>query len=242
MTGPKAQQNRYVSIHFKLDGDDYIFRRIEGDRVICWRWEGEEFGPDCDLSIYDVWRSTPLAVQFWQGYEFRFTSWTSFAREQTWRGRALFVKYRELLWWMQGAAVRFRKKVAVERFTVLNAVRNLEAEESAPGEGTVTVRLLGPDWLRHDSGRSQHMRIIAMLEALVDLQELKKVNYRYKVTGKGVAALSQYEEEERKHKEAMGLQRGIRWLTVAMAIAALLQAKVVEFPPLLKWTSAWPWQ
>lgn len=242
MTGPNSQGNRYVSIHFQLDGSDYLFRSIRGDKVVCWTWDGDVYFPEVELSLFDVWRSKPLAYQFWAGYEFRFNSWEAFAREQTWRFHALHVRLREIRWRLLGAAVRFRKKVAIERFRVLEVVREIELAEGAPGDMAVSTRILGVDWPRHDAGIAQHSRIQMMLAALVELKELNKINYRYKITGAGVAALSQYEEEERKHKEAMGLQRGIRWLTVAMAVAALLQARVIEFTPLLKWTRAWPWQ
>lgn len=242
MTGPKALNNRYVSIQFELDGKDYLFREVRGDTVVCWTWDGFEFVPEEELSLYDVWRSKPLAIQFWSTFEFRFDTWEDFAREQTWRFRALGARLSELRWWMLGRAARFRKRVSIERFRVLEVVREMQLSESIPTDSSISVWLLGEDWMRHDAGIANHKNIQLMLKALLELQELKKEKYKYQITGAGIAALSQYEEEERKHKEAMGLQRGIRWLTVAMAIAALLQAKVVEFTPLLKWTNAWPWQ
>ena len=242
LTGPRSREVRCVSVHFNLDGEDYLFERIEGDSVYCKLWDGFVFTGEHQLSLFDVWRSTPLAVQYWEGFEFRFTDWASFAREQTWRARLLWDRFGQVIWKIRGAAHRFRKDVAIERFAVLATVRALQVEKAMPGEMEVSRRLLGEHWLRFADGLGQHARVKLMLDALVDLNELKLINYRYKVTGTGIAALSQYEEEERKHKESLGLQKGIRWLTVIMAGAALLQAKVIDFKPLFTLKGPWPWQ
>lgn len=242
-SGEAGEAVRCISVHLTVDGKEYCFRRLDGDQVHCLALNYDEvFEEPCILGIYDVWRGKPTITEYWGLVDFRFDDWSSFAREQRWR----ILRLRFRLWqiWRK-LSLRVesaRKEVSVERYSILNAVRVLKTSERLPDSWDVAREVLGERWIDKNNAMARIDQVEDMLEALVDLQELRKEGRRYAVTGKGVAALSQYEEEERKHRESMGLQKGIRWLTLIMAAAALLQAKVVEFTPLLKWTGTWPWQ
>lgn len=114
--------------------------------------------------------------------------------------------------------------------------------DKVPTSWDVANNFLGNDWTDKSDAFDRLDQIESMLDALVELGELRKNGIGYEVTGLGIATLSQYEEDERKHRESMGLQKGIRWLTFVMMIAALLQAKVIDFKPLLSLKGSWPWE
>jgi hypothetical protein len=231
---------RYVSVRFAIGSDEYYFEEIQGDDVIARPWDGSQYGTPVVLSLFDVWRSRPHIRQFWEGAECKFDTWGAYAKEQTWRLKLIGYRLRRLWDRARGSADVFRKEVSIERFLVLQAVSRLQRRKGDVSPSQVADHLLGQRWAQHEVMIEKFAQIQSMLDALCELNELKPSNYRYKVTGQGIAALSQYEEEERKHRETLGLQRRIAMLTIIMAIAALLQAKVVDFDPLVK--ISWPWK
>lgn len=241
LTGSASKEVRCVVVRFSLDGFDYLFEGLDGTSVAARLWENDRYRRVVHLSIFDVWRSVPWITQYWNGSQIELRSWAGFAHEQTWRLRSTARRVADLFRSVQGAASRFRKPVSVERFLVLSAVMKLQPIHGAVSDSEVARHLLGSSWMMRPDAADQLDSIGVMLKALAELNEVKYTNYRYMITGKGIDALSKYEEEERKHRESIRLQSGIRWLTVVMAIAALLQAQVIKIPSL--WSvQRWPWQ
>jgi hypothetical protein len=208
--------------------------------VSCRAWKDDSFSVRTELSLFDVWRARPEITQYWGRAEFKFNNWTSFAREQTWRFNAiawqLISAWRKLTF-----SASYRKEVSVERYATLKTVRELSSKRDAVSSWVVCQSIVGKRWMERPDASKKLDEIETMLAALVDLQEIQKTGNGFVINGKGIASLSQYEEEERKHRESMRLQSGIKWLTGVMVIAALLQAKVINIPAL--WTiHRWPWQ
>ncbi len=203
--------------------------------------EEERYNVERIISLYEAWRATPKITEYWGLISFQFDSWARFEMEQKFRWERVKYFARRVRRSVRSKVESFRKQVAVERYSVISTVRRLRTDDKVPTSWDVAIKLLGNDWTDKFDAFDRLDQIESMLDALVELGELRKHGIGYEVTGKGVAALSQYEEEERKHRESMRLQSGIRWLTVVMAVAALLQAKVITIPAL--WTiERWPWQ
>ena len=70
----------------------------------------------------------------------------------------------------------------------------------------------------HPSFDILHKKLDLYLESLVESGELKKVNDEFVVTGNAISTIEKYEEEERRHTEAVKLQRKMFWLTIIAVI------------------------
>jgi hypothetical protein len=92
-------------------------------------------------------------------------------------------------------------------------------------------------WFSHPQGKEAHRRLAFYLDSLVESGELKKVNYKYVVTGQALRAIEEYEEQERKHTESVKMQWRTFWLAVAVAALTFIQAGLVKLPPILDFTS-----
>lgn len=240
-TGEEAEKLRTVTVYFELDGAQYLFDAVRGDEVLARKLRGREYSEKTVLTIYDVWRSKPHIIQYWGLQSFEFDTWAAFSRERVFHLSTLQAWIRKRRLELKDRRLKSRKPISIERFRLIRIVGDLSGRGMGrPGQGVIATELLGRHWERYQANLMPFNQMRRMLEALVELGELSIRNHTYAVTGKGVAALSQYEEEERKHKEAITLQKKIAWLTIVMAVAALLQAKVIDFPPLLK-LAAWPW-
>lgn len=75
------------------------------------------------------------------------------------------------------------------------------------------------------------------LESLVATGELDKTNENYVVTGKAISTIEKYIEEEDRHSEAVKLQKRMCWLTVILAIAAIVQSGMIKLPTLLDYSN-----
>jgi hypothetical protein len=53
------------------------------------------------------------------------------------------------------------------------------------------------------------------------------------VSGKAITTIERYEEEERRHTEAVKLQKKMFWLTILLLFVATVQSGVIKLPTLL---------
>ena len=81
-------------------------------------------------------------------------------------------------------------------------------------------------------------RLEFYLDSLVETGELRCINHMYSVTGQGVRALEEYEEQERKHAEGVRLQARALWVAVAIALLTVVQAGLIKLPAVIDFTVA----
>jgi hypothetical protein len=93
----------------------------------------------------------------------------------------------------------------------------------------------------HPSWEVQHRKVELYLESLVLSGELKKVNDEYVVTGRAISTIERYEEEERRHTEAVKLQKKMFWLTIVAVIFAIVQSGFIKLPTIIDLSRvSWP--
>ena len=71
------------------------------------------------------------------------------------------------------------------------------------------------------------------LGSLVDTGELEKVEIDYVITGKGIAAIEGYEEQESKHSKNIFIQLCVLFLTFVIVFLTLVQAGLVKLPTIV---------
>ena len=88
-------------------------------------------------------------------------------------------------------------------------------------------------WFLHPQGMDQQRRLEFYLDSLVETGELKKMNYKYVVTGYALRAIEEDEEQERKHTESVKMQWRMFWLTLAIVALTVVQAQIVKLPVII---------
>ena len=178
---------RGVNVTLTLDDEQLRFLRVEGDRVFCLGLDDQDhYSVERIISIYDAWRADPTIVDYWGLVSFQFDSWRSFAMERKFfLERMKFVSRR--LRRSLGTRVRtFRKKVAIQRHSILSTVQRMKTLEKSPNSWDVASNFLGNDWTDKSDAFDRLDQIESMLDALVELGELRKNGIGYEVTGKGM--------------------------------------------------------
>lgn len=88
---------------------------------------------------------------------------------------------------------------------------------------------------------SEYRRTLQLnLDSLVMTGDLVKVGNNYKVTGKAIDTITQYELEENRYDQHLATQKITGWLTFTIVLltllttaGALVQAPIIEVPTLL---------
>ena len=132
-----------------------------------------------------------------------------------------------------------RKLVTKKRMELIQFMMNDQLDRTHNGIDLVDLmtKLYSINWILHPSGDEQQKKLEFYLESLVMSGELKEINGEYVVTGKAISTIEKYEEEERRHIEAVKLQKRMFWLTILLLIAAIVQSGVIKLPTLLDFSS-----
>jgi hypothetical protein len=147
---------------------------------------------------------------------------------------------------------RFNKKELVTKDTIelLNFLVSNQLKEgverpnswNTSNEGidvfSLMTELYSLRWVSHPHSNYQMKKLELYLDSLVKAGDLRENNRKFYVTGKALRTLEGYEENERRHKDAVGTQRKIFWLTIIIAFTALIQAKLITLPPIIEWPSS----
>ena len=131
-----------------------------------------------------------------------------------------------------------RKLVTQKRIKLLKFMVNDQLDRTHDGITSMDLmtKLYSIKWVLHPNAGEQEKKLDLYLASLVFSKNLEKINNEYVVGGKALLTIEKHEEEERKHTEAVKLQRKMFWLTVFLAALAIVQAGLINLPTLLDLT------
>jgi hypothetical protein len=85
----------------------------------------------------------------------------------------------------------------------------------------------------HPSWETQEQKVQLYLDSLTVSGDVNLVGDEYVVTGRALQTIERYEEEERRHAEAVRLQRMIAGITVVGVLFTVVQSGFVKLPTVL---------
>jgi hypothetical protein len=240
-----SRENDCYSTGFALEGVDYHFIGVSGTTVRCLARDPilQTFQAETQLSLFDVVRSSPTITHYVGQYELKWNSWQSFSREQWHRIKYITLDAYKIRHWLESKWVGRKKLVTVVRYRALKAVWGLQDQDKRNFSSLDILRKVhGKNFFLHPGYERAISRLETVLESLKETGELdKSSDGRFSLTGLGVAAIERIEEEDRKHRDNLRLQRRMLYLTIVVALAALFQAGVVKAPPAREFKK-WFWQ
>lgn len=131
------------------------------------------------------------------------------------------------------------KLVTKKRMELLQFMMSDQLDRGHQGIVVIDLmtKLYSIKWVVHPSADEQQSKLELYLDSLVNSGELRKVNTEYVVTGKAISTIEKYEEEERRHTEAVKLQKKMVSLTILIAFVAIVQSGIIKLPVLLDLTT-----
>ena len=223
----------------RSDAPYLIILGIADDQLSCIEWDGSRYEAPRTISLSDFTLR-----------EIRFTHYYGHS-EVTYEGVLDFLWNRTIAWpYLQIHAVRrlsaleqyiFNKKklVTQQRKGLLKVLLNRTLDGEAEHDPLdLMTELYSIRWYSHPQGGDMRRRLEFYLDSLVETGELRCINHMYSVTGQGVRALEEYEEQERKHAEGVRLQARALWVAVAIALLTVVQAGLIKLPAVIDFTVA----
>lgn len=214
-----------------------IALNLDGEQLSCIEWNGNEYVTPRTLFVSDL---TPSEVRFTHYYGHS---------EVMYEGVLDFLWNRAIAWpYLKIHAVRrfavleqylFNKKklVTQQRKGLLKVLLNRTLDGVAEHDPLdLMTELYSIRWYSHPQSGDTRRRLEFYLESLVETGELRCANHMYSVTGQGVRALEEYEEQERKYSEGVKLQAKAFWVAVAVALLTVVQAGLIRLPPVVDLT------
>lgn len=119
--------------------------------------------------------------------------------------------------------VRLTRKNRIE---ILRLILESSIEKSAFKTSSVTLaaNLYTNRLFFHPEKEQMLNHCSLLLESLVTSGDLTREDGTYKLAPKALHTLSQYEEDDRRHKDMLAQQKALKWLTFSLIFVGLLQA------------------
>ena len=221
------------SVCFTNDEGSYRVIGRDGEWLECLRFDNRWGTQVHRVSVFEAWLAKPEIKHFVGIYNITWVNWAKFARDQVFK-----LDYAQV--WLEGLRNKWRerrlagRKIQVQRMSLLVAAYDWQLTgEDSPKSMDLASKLHG-EWIFGSGDFERVMRAIdVLLEGLVDTGHLKKEDYKYKLTGKGIEAIDEHASRERKHRDGVRLQRVMAWLTAMLLVSAIVQSGLVRVGTLI---------
>lgn len=235
-SGEEGEKVDCYTVAIDKDSEPYfLLKKYENQTLVGKVWNGNQYSGAHELKISDIEGGTLRITHFYGVNKIRYDSVYDFVFNHI--TKFVYIKvniYRYLESTYQYLFNR-RKLITKKRLELLQFMLNDQLDREHKGIRILNLmtKLYSINWVLHPSADEQQEKLQMYLESLLSSGEIKKINDEYIVTGKAINTIELYEEQERRHVEAVKLQRKMVWLTLLLTIMAILQAGIVKLPTIL---------
>lgn len=236
---PGEGVNCYVVALDRAGGPYFIATSMAGDLLEGVTWNGASYADSTTLSISNLATAQLNITHYYGLTEVRYDS----IYEAAWHNvtRLIYLRIR-IHRYVESTFQYFfnkRKLVTRRRIELLQLMMDDQLDRSHNSISSVALmaKIYSMRMFLHPSWTSQERRLRLYLDSLVATGELECINGDYVVTGLAISTIERFEEEERRHVEAVKLQRLMFYLTVVGAVFAAIQSQIIKLPTFIDWST-----
>ncbi|MCW5206572.1 hypothetical protein VU08_06555 [Desulfobulbus sp. F5] len=238
------------SILLRKETEQYLFNEAMKNNVRCYQRNGNIFDRDKVIFIdyKDLVRYKVEIKHYYKFYTFKYNSLFSyicagFTRIDVVICNISTLKERLIQYLFDRKSKESALPLRINLLRLLIELREKGLSDESPKylfqqgdsyniDGILT-KLYGSKWVLSKHQYKLKEKLQLAIDSFVETGELSLTQESqylhnrlkfYLVTGKAFATLSQYEEDERRHKENYKSQKSISYLTVALVLVGILQA------------------
>jgi hypothetical protein len=230
-----AAVNCYVVTLDDGESPYFVATGFENDTLIGLKWDGTSYAEHHQISISEIERWRFGVTHYYGLSEITFGSIIDFAWHYA--TRLVYIRSRTYRYLDSAHQYLFNKKklITKRRMDLLRFMMDDQMDRSHDGIRITALmsKLYTMRLFLHPSWEVQERKVELYLDSLVHSGELRKVNDEYVVSGAALSTLETYEEEERRHTEAVKLQTRMFWLALIAAMFALVQTGLIKLPTVL---------
>lgn len=245
-TGSIVEKQDYYRVYLTRSGRNFpdLLLRKSGKRgVACKQWiesEGESDRSRFSKNIIIPWKDLENAkMETWhylKGHEFRYDTARALLLHQS-----FFLPYISVFKsWLSQAIYNTRTPVRSSRVDLLTRLVNRRIRYHAEHNNYLIKNERGDSVLEllaaiydiriysHPKKDEYRANLLVDLDSLVATGDVKITGHNFVATGKAVATIANYEEENRRHVDNKKHNNRILWLTIILAIIGVLQIPYVQ--------------
>ncbi|MEW5769497.1 MAG: hypothetical protein AB1831_03950 [Pseudomonadota bacterium] len=235
-SGPRGEQvNCYVVALDRDDSPYFIATAIHGDNLEGLLWNGSSYADSTTLTISDLDTGRLNITHYYGLSEVTYDNIYDVALNYITKLIYLKIKIYRRIDSTYQYFFNKRKLVTKRRMELLRLMMDDQFDRTHDGISSLALmtRIYSMHLFLHPSWEVQHRKVVLYLDSLVRSGELRLVNDEYVVTGQAISTIERYEEEERRHTEAVKLQKKMFWLTIIAVIFAIVQSGFIKLPTVI---------
>lgn len=236
--GDAASQNCYYLYVYSNSEPILVIREINTKGVIGKYFDGDKFCGDICIP-YEWFNSSDIRITHYYGTAtFEYKGLFNYVLHVFTRKDIVICYLKRIISYILQLFFNRTKLIMVQRHELLKTLVQNYINSTHTGIDTLDLmtKLYSIRWIMHPKGREVEKKLELYLDSLAETGELSKINTEYVVNGKAIVTIENYEEAERRHRDNIKAQRRMIYLTVLLAIFALVQAGVIKLPTLIDFT------
>ena len=226
-----------------LDRDDkpyFVATGIDGNTLTGLKYDGQSYAGDHKLSITELDNGALNITHFYGLSEVSYNSIYKLAWHYC--TKLVYLKIHIYRYIDSTSQYFFNKKklVTKKRMDLLKFMMEDQLDRDHDGIKALSLmtKIYTMRMFLHPSWETQMKKLKLYLDSLVQSGELRQVNDEYVVTGVAICTIERYEEEERRHSEAVKLQRRMFWIALIALLFAVVQTGVVKLPTVIDYSGS----
>ena len=233
-SGRKGEEvNCYVVALDRDDSPYIVATAIDGGVLTGLKYDGKSYADKATISISELENGALRITHYYGLSEITYDSIYDVAFHYL--TKLIYIKVHTVRYIDSTFQYFFnkRKLVTKKRMDLLRFMMDDQLDRTHDGIDSLDLmsKIYSTRLFLHPSWEVQYKKLELYLDSLVSSGEIEKVNNDdYVVTGKAISTIEKYEEEERRHTEAVKLQRKMLWLTIIAVIFAIVQSGIIKLP------------
>ncbi|WP_029134146.1 hypothetical protein [Sedimenticola selenatireducens] len=239
-SGKKGEEvNCYVVALDQSDSPYFVATAISGDVLIGLKYDGKSYADKATIPISDLKNGTLRITHYYGLSEVIYDS----IYDAAWQYLTKLIYLKIHIYRYIDSTFQYffnkRKLVTKRRMELLRLMMEDQLDSAHDGIDSLDLmsKLYSMRLFSHPSWEVQHKKLELYLDSLVSSGELRKVNSEYVVSGEAISTIEKYEEDERRHTEAVKLQRKMLWLTIIAVIFAIVQSGLIKLPTIIDFSN-----
>jgi len=229
--------NCFVTAIDKGDDPYLVVLNVVADELQCIEWDGSKYQIERKLPIAEFEPAAFRITHYYGLSTIAYTGIFDFVLGRVFAWPYLKIHVARRLSALDQYLFNKKKLISKQRTELLKLlVERAQQGHSEHEPLDLMTELYSIKWVVHPQGNSEQQRLEFYLDSLVETGELRKMNYKYVVTGFALRAIEEYEEQERKHTENVKMQWRAFWVAVAVAALTLVQAGLIRLPTIIDFT------
>jgi hypothetical protein len=235
-SGKEGEQVNCYVVALDREGSPFFYATDYKDQTLKGlKWNGHTYADEYSLGLLELENGKLRVTHYYGLSEIRYDN----IHDIVWNHLTKLIYLKINLYRHIDSAHQYffnkQKLVTKKRMELLLFMMNDQLDRTHNGIDSIDLmsKLYSINWVLHPSGDQQQRKLELYLESLVSSGELRKVNNEYVVLGKAISTIERYEEEERRHSEAVKQQRYMVVLTIVLVLVSIVQSGLIKLPTLL---------